>query len=48
MTVCNTLEKIETMVMQNWVARCAGGGGGITKCIMDNEKMVNFLDPISQ
>ena len=43
-TVFYTLEKIETMVIQNWVARW---GGRITKCIMDNVKMVNFLDPIS-
>ena len=35
--------------MQNWVARGEGGGGGeITKCIMDSVKMVNFLDPLSQ
>ena len=27
-TVFYTLEKIETMVIQNWVARWGGGGGG--------------------
>ena len=34
--------------MQNWVALGEGGGGEITKCIMDSVKMVNFLDPLSQ